>query len=154
VRSVLQHPRCRNCHIPGDRPLQGEDSVEHNQLVVRGRTGHGAPANECGSCHLDSNLPLSYGPNAPPGSPDWHLPPPHMKMVFFGLSPRDLCQTIKNPRATGGKNLAAMMAHIRDNGQVAWGWAPGGTRTLPPATRAETVAAFKTWMDAGAPCPN
>src|SRR3954469_16268492 len=63
VRSVLQHPRCRNCHIPGDTPLQGEDSIEHNQHVVRGRDGHGAPANECGSCHLDSNLPLSYGPN-------------------------------------------------------------------------------------------
>jgi hypothetical protein len=154
VRSVLQHPRCRNCHIPGDTPLQGDESVEHNQLVVRGPTGHGAIGNECGSCHLDQNLPLSYGPLAPPGSPDWHLPPPETKMVFFGLSPRELCMSIKDRRATGGKDLAAMREHIRDNRQVAWGWAPGAARAVPPATRAETVAAFKTWMDAGAPCPN
>ncbi len=153
VRSVLQHPRCRNCHIPGDTPLQGDESVEHNQFVVRGPTGHGAVASECPSCHLDQNLPVSYGPNAPPGSPDWHLPPPATKMVFIGLSPRDLCLSIKDRRSTGGKDLAAMLAHIRDNRQVAWGWAPGGERTLPPATRAQTVAAFKTWMDAGAPCP-
>jgi hypothetical protein len=153
VRSVLQHPRCQNCHVPGDAPTQGEDSVEHNQHVVRGPTGHGAVANECSSCHLDQNLPLTYGVNAPPGSPDWHLPPPETKMVFSGLSARDLCTVIKDRRTTGGKDLAAMMEHIRDNRQVAWGWAPGGLRTLPPATRAETVTAFKTWMDGGAPCP-
>jgi hypothetical protein len=77
-----------------------------------------------------------------------------MKMVFYGLSAGDLCRNIKNPRATGGKNLAAMMEHIRANRQVAWGWAPGGGRKPPPATRTETVAAFKTWMNAGAPCPD
>jgi hypothetical protein len=46
-----------------------------------------------------------------------------------------------------------MLAHIRSNKQVAWGWAPGANRATPPASRAETVAAFKTWMDGGAPCP-
>ncbi len=56
-------------------------------------------------------------------------------------------------RATRGRDLPAMLAHIRDDKLVAWGWAPGAQRTLPPATRAETVSAFKTWMDAGAPCP-
>jgi hypothetical protein len=153
VRSVLQHPRCRNCHVPGDAPLQGDDGVPHDQGIVRGVDGHGAPANECSSCHLDRNLPLSYGPNAPPGSPDWHLPPPELKMVFHGLTPNELCVAIKDERLTRGRNLAAMMAHIRDNRQVAWGWAPGTKRATPPATRAATVAAFKTWMNAGAPCP-
>jgi hypothetical protein len=108
---------------------------------------------ECASCHQEQNLPISYGDLAPPGAPNWQLPPPKTKMVFIGLSPRDLCAAIKDRRATGGKDLAAMLAHIRDNKLVAWGWAPGGQRSLPPATRAETVVAFKTWMDAGAPCP-
>lgn len=153
VRSVLQHPRCRNCHISGDVPLTGDEGVEHDQFVVRGPRGRGAAASECSSCHLNRSLPVSYGVNAPPGSPDWHLPPPETKMVFNGLSPRELCTSIKSRRATGGKNLAAMLTHIRDNKQVAWGWAPGGLRTVPPATRAETVAAFRTWMQAGAPCP-
>jgi len=96
---------------------------------------------------------LSYGEHVPPGSPGWRLPPPKAKMVFNGLSPRELCRSIKNRCAMGGKDLAAMMAHIRDNGQVAWGWAPGGNRAVPPASRAETVSAFRTWMNAGAPCP-
>ena len=74
-------------------------------------------------------------------------------MVFIGLSPRELCQVIKDRGATGGKDLAAMLAHVRDDKLVAWGWAPGGQRSLPPATRADTVAAFNTWMSAGAPCP-
>jgi hypothetical protein len=154
VRAVLQSPRCRNCHIPGNAPLQGDESVEHDQNVVRGPTGRGAAANECAACHLNQNLPVSYGANAPPGSPTWRLPPPHTKMVFIGLAPRALCLSLKNPKLTGGKDLPAMLAHIRDNRQVAWSWAPGGNRTLPPASRAQTVAAFKSWMEAGAPCPD
>jgi hypothetical protein len=153
VRSVLQHPRCQNCHIPGDAPLQGDEGHAHEPNVVRGPNGRGAAAMECPVCHGAQNLPVSYGDHVPPGAPNWLLPPPGTKMVFIGLSPRDLCRSIKNRRATGGKNLAAMLAHIRDNKLVAWGWAPGEQRSTPPATRAETVAAFKTWMDAGSPCP-
>jgi hypothetical protein len=153
VRSVLQHPRCQNCHIPGDAPLQYDRSLTHAQSVMRGPDGRGAAAMRCAACHHNENLPASYGDGAPPGAPNWHLPPPVTKMVFIDLSPRNLCQVIKDRRTTGGKDLAAMLAHIRDDKLVAWGWNPGGQRTLPPATREETVAAFKTWIDAGAPCP-
>lgn len=153
VRSVLQHPRCQNCHIPGNAPLQGDEGRVHDQYVVRGPNGHGAAAMECSVCHRERNLPVSYGNHVPPGAPTWHLPPPQTRMIFIGLKPRELCETVKNRSATGGKNLAAMLAHIRDDELVAWGWAPGEQRTTPPATRAQTVAAFQTWMDAGAPCP-
>jgi hypothetical protein len=153
VRSVLQHPRCQNCHIPGDAPLQGDAGHPHDMSVTRGPVGLGAVAMECPVCHQRQNPPVSYGDRAPPGAPNWRLPPPQIKMVFIGMSPHELCENIKNPNFTGGKDLAAMMAHIRDDQLVAWGWAPGGHRTLPPATRVETVAAFKTWMDSGATCP-
>jgi hypothetical protein len=153
VRSVLQHPRCQNCHIPGDAPLQGDEGLTHTQNVKRGPTGFGAAAMECTVCHQEANLPISYGSHVPPGAPNWRLPPPELKMVFIGLTPRDLCMAIKDRRATRGRDLAAMLAHIRDDKLVAWGWAPGEQRTLPPATRTETVVAFKTWTDAGAPCP-
>lgn len=153
VRSVLQHPRCQNCHIPGDAPLQYDAGVRHAQYVMRGTTGHGATAMECSTCHRDSNLPESYGDRAPPGAVNWHLPPPETKMVFIGLSARELCQSIKDRRTTGGKDLAAMLVHMRDDKLVGWGWNPGGNRTRPPVSREATVAAFKTWMDAGAPCP-
>ena len=153
VRSVFQHPRCQNCHIPGDSPLQSDAGLTHSQNVVRGADGRGAAAMECASCHRDQNLPVSYGDHVPPGAPNWHLPSPESKMVFIGLSPSELCRAIKERRTTGGKDLAAMLVHVRDDKLVAWGWAPGETRTVPPASRADTVAAFKTWMDAGAPCP-
>jgi hypothetical protein len=153
VRSVFQHPRCQNCHIPGDSPLQCDAGRTHAQNVMRGPDGRGAAAMECAACHRDQNLPVSYGDHLPPGAPNWHLPPPDSKMVFISLSPSELCRAIKDRRTTGGKDLAAMLAHVRDDKLVAWGWAPGEARTVPPASRAETVAAFKTWMDAGAPCP-
>ena len=153
VRSVLQHPRCQNCHIPGDAPLQGDESTTHTQFVKRGPVGLGAAAMECAACHQAQNLPASYGPHVPPGAPHWRLPPPEFKMVFIGLSSRDLCVAIKDRRFTRGRDLPAMLAHIRDDELVAWGWAPGQQRSIPAATRSETVSAFKTWMDAGAPCP-
>jgi hypothetical protein len=153
VRSVLQHPRCQNCHIPGDAPLQYDRGLVHAQSVMRGPDGRGAVAMRCATCHHDQNLPASYGDRVPPGAPDWHLPPPEARMVFIGLSPRDLCRVIKDRRATRGRDLSAMLAHIRDDKLVAWGWNPGGQRTPPPVAREETVVAFKTWMDAGAPCP-
>ena len=153
VRSVFQHPRCQNCHIPGDAPLQYDDGRRHAQYVMRGPTGHGAVAMECSVCHREANAPASYGDRSPPGAPGWHLPPPEMKMVFIGLTPRQLCETVKNRQATGGKDLPAMLAHVRDDKLVAWGWEPGGTRARPPVSRADTVAAMKTWIDAGAPCP-
>jgi len=153
LRSVLQHPRCQNCHIPGDAPLQGDEGRAHDQYVMRGTDGRGNAVMHCQLCHTDNNLPEAYGTHVPPGAPNWHLPPPQTKMVFIGLTPRQLCRSIKDRRATGGKDLPGMLAHIRDDSLVAWGWMPGEQRTVPPATRAETVSAFRTWIDAGAPCP-
>lgn len=42
VQRVLQHPRCQNCHIPGDAPLQFDEGRVHAQFVKRG--GDGKPA--------------------------------------------------------------------------------------------------------------
>ena len=153
VRSVLQHPRCQNCHIPIDAPLQYDEGRVHAMNVQRGPTGHGAAAMECNVCHGERNLPASYGPHVPPGAPTWHLPPPSMKMVFKDLTPAQLCATIKDPKRTGGKDLDAMLAHNRDDKLVAWGWDPGQGREPVPVPRDQFVAAFKAWMDAGAPCP-
>ena len=35
VRQVFQHPRCQNCHIPGDAPLQFDAGRTHAQNVLR-----------------------------------------------------------------------------------------------------------------------
>ena len=153
VRKVFQHPRCQNCHIPGDAPLQLDDGRPHGQNVVRGAHGLGVPGLPCSTCHAARNPPASYGPSMPPGAPLWRLPRPQTPMVFIALSPAKLCATIKDPKATGGRGLAAMLEHVSRDELVLWGWEPGVGRAPVGVPHAEFVAAFRAWMKAGAPCP-
>ena len=154
VRQVFQHPRCQNCHIPGDAPLQFDEGRTHGQNVKRGVEGQGAAGLPCATCHQSKNLPASFGANMPPGAPNWHLPPARAKMVFIRATPAQLCATIKDPKATNGKDLPAMLDHVAHDELVGWGWDPGVGRAPVPVPRAELTAAFRTWMDAGAPCPS
>ena len=59
IQTVLQHPRCQNCHIPGDAPLQFDAGLVHNQNVQRGSNGLGAPGLPCSACHGTRNPPAS-----------------------------------------------------------------------------------------------
>lgn len=153
VQKVLQHPRCLNCHIPGDRPLQFDSGTPHAMNVVRGPDGHGAPGLPCSTCHADKNPPDSYGPHAPPGAPHWGLPPPDQKMAWVGLSAKQLCETLKDKSKNGDRDLAALLEHVSDDDLVLWGWEPGGDRAPVPVPHAEFVAAFQTWVDAKGACP-
>jgi hypothetical protein len=153
VRGVLQHPRCQNCHPAGDIPLQGDEGRTHDQHIVRGPTGHGVAGAECTSCHGVANLPESYGEHMPPGNEKgWHMPPPEMKMVFVGVAPRELCEQVKDPARNGGKDMAALREHLNDP-LVTWGWSPGFGRAPVSTPYADFVAAWETWANAGAPCP-
>lgn len=153
VQTVLQHPRCQNCHIPGDAPLQLDAGVDHTQNVQRGPEGKGAPGLSCSSCHGESNLPASYGASMPPGAPNWHLPPPEHKMVFINLSKGDLCATVKDPKKNGGKDFAALLEHVAHDKLVLWGWDPGVGRAPVSLPHDAFVASFKAWIEGGAPCP-
>jgi len=153
VQEVFQHPRCQNCHIPGDAPLQFDAGLPHAMAVTRGPTGTGAPGLPCAACHGSANPPAGYGPHAPPGAPHWGLPPPSHKMVFIGLSPAELCAAIQDPDANGGRDFAALIEHVSQDPLVLWGWDPGGERAPVPVPHAEFVAKFKQWAAAGGPCP-
>jgi hypothetical protein len=152
VRTVLQHPRCQNCHIPGDAPLQFNDGRVHAQNVVRGPDGKGALGLPCSTCHGAANLPASYGAHVPPGASNWHLPPPEHKMVFIGLSSGELCRLLKDEKSNGGKNLDALVRHVDSDKLVLWGWNPGVGRDPVSISHDEFVARFKQWVAAGAPC--
>jgi len=152
VKQVLQHPRCQNCHIPGDAPLQLDDGRVHALNVKRGPDGTGAPGLPCATCHAAQNPPASYGPNMPPGAPSWHLPPPGRKMVFIGLSSGELCRNLKDQKANGGKNLAALVTHVREDKLVLWGWDPGFGRKPVSVPHDQFVAKLEQWVAAGAPC--
>jgi hypothetical protein len=153
VRSVLQHPRCQNCHPAGDAPLQGDDGRVHNQNILRGPEGKGMVGANCTTCHQAANPPAELGANIPPGSPDWHMPPPQTKMVFVGVSPKDLCEAIKDPARNGGKDAAALRKHLEDP-LVTWAWSPGVGRSKPPVSYEAFVAAWHQWDGAGMPCPD
>jgi len=153
VQRVLQHPRCQNCHIPGDAPLQFDDGRPHEQNVLRGPAGRGAAGLQCGTCHGELNPPASYGPHVPPGAPGWRLPPPSNKMVFVGLTGRELAAQLKDPVQTGGRDLPALLDHVTNDHLVLWGWSPGVGRAPVDVPHDEFVAAFKRWIDRGAPVP-
>lgn len=154
VQRVFQHPRCQNCHIPGDAPLQLDAGLPHAMEVRRGKDGKGAPGLPCATCHGSANPPASYGPQAPPGAPNWQLPPPEHKMAWISLSPAKLCATIKDKQANGGRDFAALIKHVAEDELVLWGWKPGGERAPVPVPHAEFVAKFKQWAAAGGPCPS
>jgi hypothetical protein len=153
IKQVLQHPRCQNCHIPGDQPLQYDEGRAHAQFVQRGVDGKGAPGMTCSTCHGSANLPASYGGHVPPGAPNWHLPPADKKMVFIGLDAHDLCVRLKDTRGNNGKDLPALLEHVDHDPLVLWGWNPGQQRAPVAIPHADFVAAFRRWVDAGGLCP-
>ncbi|MFL5278833.1 MAG: Isoquinoline 1-oxidoreductase subunit [Myxococcales bacterium] len=153
VRTVLQSPRCLNCHPAGDQPLQGDDSHVHLQFVQRGPEGRGVAGLGCATCHGKANPPDSYGEHMPPGvATEWRLPPPQQKMVFAGLSSHDLCEQLKDPHRNGAKDPAALFHHMSEDAITLWGWSPGYGRKPVAIPHDDFVRAFKTWQDAGFPC--
>ncbi|WP_422928669.1 hypothetical protein [Singulisphaera sp. PoT] len=148
---VLMHPRCMNCHPSGDIPLQGDDSHLHAQNVQRGPDGKGKYALKCANCHQLSNLP---GLNMPPGNPNWHLPPPNMKMVFQGLTPRELARQLKDPELNGHKTLDELLHHVTEDKLVLGGWDPGDGRTKPPLSHEEFARKMREWIENGAVEPD
>ncbi len=147
---VFTHPRCQNCHPAGNAPLQGDDSHPHAQNVKRGADGKGKYGMKCSACHQLTNLP---GANMPPGAPNWHLPPPNMRMVFVGKTPNELCRQLKDPSQNGGKTINQIIEHVTSDKLVLWGWTPGEGRSSPPLSHAEFATLMNQWASSGAACP-
>jgi hypothetical protein len=139
-----------NCHPAGDAPLQGDDSRPHAQGVVGGPDGRGRFALKCANCHPQAHVP---GEHAPPGDPNWRLPPRATPMVFQGRSPAELARQLKDPAQTGGRDLAQLLEHLEHDSLVAGCWSPVGGRTPPPVGHEELVASFRAWVEQGAPVP-
>lgn len=153
VRSVLQHPRCQNCHPGGDQPLQGDNGLVHTQNVQRGPEGKGMPGQECTTCHGPANTPATYGLHIPPGvETGWRMPPPDHKMVFVNVPAAELCEHVRDPKTNGDMDLAKLEHHVTDP-LVAWGWTPGLGRTVIPVDRPTFIQHWNNWLHAGMPCP-
>jgi hypothetical protein len=148
IATVLQSPRCLNCHPRGDRPTQGDDRRVHLMNVQRGPEGMGMPAMQCSACHQGHNNDLA----GVPGAPHWHLAP--RSMGWAGLSIAELCRAILDPAKNGGRSVAELVAHMTTDELVLWAWKPGRGRSSPPLSRDDLKVALDLWAMAGAPCPN
>ena len=148
IASVLQSPRCLNCHPRDDWPTQGETLKRHRVAAPqRGPHNHGVPAMRCSTCHQERNQEIS----GIPGASHWHLAPASMGWV--GLSTAALCRSLKDPAKNGNRTVAQVAAHMTEDALVRWAWTPGGKRQPPPVAFDEFAAALDAWMKAGAPCP-
>lgn len=152
IATVLQHPRCLNCHPRGDNPLQGNDSHPHLMKITRGADDRGAVAARCNACHRDENNEAT----GVPGAPHWALAP--ATMAWQGLSPGELCAVLKNPQLNGNRNLAALVTHMSEDSLVRWGWEPGkdiegNAREPVPIPHAEFVSLLKEWAAMDGVCP-
>ena len=150
IAAVLSSPRCANCHITGAVPLQGDEGRPHAMRVQRARDGRGTPAMRCANCHQESSALV---PHAPPGAPDWRLPPPATPMAWKGLSPGEQCRMLKDTSKNGKKTPEALLEHVRHDALVLAGWSPGPGRTPPPVSHELFVAEFSAWIEHGAVCP-
>lgn len=150
VVKVLQSPRCVNCHPAGDRPMQGDQGKPHAQNISRRTVAAGVA---CTTCHQTRNSEALGVAGGPPGAPNWGLPPVEHPMVFQGKSPTALCEQLKDPKQTNGKDLAGLLEHVSHDKLVLWGWDPGGKRTKPPLPHDKFVAAFTAWVASDGACP-
>ena len=148
IATVLQGPRCLNCHPRGDRPKQGDDRHIHLMNVQRGAENIGVPAMRCVTCHQARNNDMA----GVPGAPHWQLAP--TSMGWDGLSKGELCRTLLDPSKNGGRSVADLVQHMTGDALVLWAWDPGHGRTPPALSLAEFKAALDQWAAARAPCPN
>ena len=150
VYTVLQHPRCLNCHPSGDAPLQTDASTPHAMNVTRASTEAGM---QCAACHQIQNSE-AYGVLAgPPGAPNWHLPEKEMPLIFEGKTVAELCAQLKDLEQNGQNTLDQLYLHVAHDPLVLWGWEPGGERSTPPLKHEKFARQFRIWVDADAPCP-
>lgn len=148
---VFFSARCANCHPASDIPTQGDEMTPHAQGITRGKDGKGVYGMTCTTCHQAENLP---GEHMPPGVPNWHMPPANQKMVFQGLTARQLCLQLKNPLKNGGRKTAKeAIHHLEEDPLVHWAWTPGNGRTVPPMSYEDFMKTMKEWVDNGAACP-
>lgn len=151
IAEVLRHPRCLNCHQVSE-PLQGNQPRPHVPRVARGPDNHGLPAMKCASCHGSANNLASGAPGA--GDGHWQLAP--VSMNWQGLSLRQLCEQLKDPKRNGGRDGKALIAHMdrpTADPLVMWGWEPGADRNPVPMPHSEFVALVKVWVASEQPCP-
>ena len=146
IASVVTHPRCINCH-QDESPRQTDLKIVHQPLVVRGKDGHGAPTQQCQTCHQATNTADGFVP----GVATWSLAP--LSMLWEGRTKEQICEQMKDPARNGGRRAGKeIIEHMKTDPLVLWAWTPGAGRTTPPLSHEKFVEALEVWVSAGMPC--
>ncbi len=153
IHDVFSHPRCASCHVSDGRPMwmgNGDTKpIKHPMFVGGNPDNHtGQPGAMCSTCHAPVNSAIEGGP---PGAEVWLLAP--KEMAWFGKSSAQICEQIKDPARNGGKTLAEVASHIKNDELVHSGWNPTPGREAAPYSIDATYDYFNAWIEAGAPCP-
>jgi hypothetical protein len=74
------------------------------------------------------------------------------------LSSAEVCRAVTDRSKNDNLDGQGLLRHHEEEPLVLWAFQPGrridGTpRTLPPLTHEQFVAATRTWVEAGTPCP-
>ncbi|HEV7892665.1 MAG TPA: hypothetical protein VGP08_18775, partial [Pyrinomonadaceae bacterium] len=149
---------CINCHTAKSYPQQGDDRHRHFANVVRGPEGKGVAGLNCATCHQESNADST----GVPGGHDWHLAPLALRWQDANdnpLSSAAVCRSVVNRSTNGNLDGKGLLKHHAEAELVVWAWRPGRrpdgtTRTTPPLSHEEFVAATRRWVEAGTPCPS
>jgi hypothetical protein len=157
IYSVLTHPRCINCHTATNYPQQGDDRHPHLFNVVRGPEDKGVPGLNCATCHQGANADST----GVPGARNWHLAPLSMKWQNLNdqvLSSAEVCKSVTDRSKNHNLDGAGLLKHHEEEPLVLWAFQPGhrrdgSARSLPPLTHDQFVAATRSWVEAGTPCP-
>lgn len=157
IYSVLTHPRCINCHTATNYPQQGDDRHRHLFNVVRGPAGKGVVGLNCATCHQESNADTT----GMPGAHNWQLAPLSMRWHDQHdriLPSSAICKVVTDRSRNHDLDGLGLLRHHEDEALVRWAFRPGrrndGTqRSAPPITHEQFVAATRTWVEVGTPCP-
>jgi len=96
-----------------------------------------------------------------PGAENWHLAPLSMRWQDMNdkiLSSAEICKSLTDRSNNDNMDGTALLKHHQTEPLVHWAFQPGrnrdGTaRSLPPLSHDQLVAAIRTWVEAGMPCP-
>jgi hypothetical protein len=73
-------------------------------------------------------------------------------MIWEGLSDRQLCELLIDPRRNGNRTPEQIVEHMHSP-LVLWGWIPGEGRTPVPMSADDFLADVERWISSGAACP-
>ena len=137
-----------NCHTSAEFPRQGDAKRRHDQMVIRGVDGKGAPTLRCSACHQESNTADGHVP----GAPDWGLAP--LDMSWEGLGDKELCERLLDKHRNGNRLAKGLVIHMVNDPLVQWAWMPGPGR-MPPAVGQQAFHdLLEVWEINGAACPD